>query len=457
MDTAAIIPALFPRRFGRGYPMAVRGEGVYLYDAQGKKYLDAAGGAAVVTIGHGVNAVVEAMAKQAHALAFVHSSQFHTAPAEELAEHLRRLAPGPLAQTARVYFTSGGSEATETALKLVRQYWLERDQPGRYRILSRWQSYHGSTLGALALSGNQRRRRPYAPLLAEFGHIAPCYCYRCPLGLEFPSCGVACADELEKALAADAERSVAGFILEPIVGATTGAVPPEGYLQRIREICDRHDILLIADEIMTGLGRTGRALAVDHWGVVPDLILLGKGIASGYAPLGAVVVAEKVWRALEQGSGGFEHGYTYQAHPVSVAAGLAVQRYIAERNLVEQCRRRGDSLAARLESLRELPFVGDIRGKGLLQTVEFVADKKTRAPFPPAERIAERLGEELCARGVLVYPMKGCADGWAGDHLLLAPPFVIEESELDTIASELGRALGSLRGGAGRGAHGAAL
>lgn len=445
-----MIPALFPRRFGQHYPLAVRGEGVYLYDAEGKKYLDAGGGAAVVTIGYGVVEVVEAMAAQARALPFVHSSQFHTPAAEALAEHLRRLAPGPLAEGARVYFTSGGSEATETALKLVRQYWLERGHPNRYKIIARWQSYHGSTLGALALSGNPRRRKAYAPLLPEFGHIAPCYCYRCPLGLEFPSCQLACAEELERALANDAEQTIAGFILEPVVGATSGAVPPEGYLQRIRAICDRHDIPLIADEIMTGMGRTGQPFAVEHWGVVPDLILLGKGLCSGYAPLGAVLVAERIWRAIERGSGHFEHGFTYQAHPISVAAGLAVQEYVQKKNLIEQCRQRGQAFAARLERLRGLPCVGDVRGKGLLQTVELVADKKTRTPFPAEQKVAERLGEELRDRGVLVYPMKGCADGWAGDHLLLAPPFVVSEAELDHITAAFEQALHSLGPGTGR-------
>jgi len=435
--------ALFPRDFRRDYPLAVRGDGVYVYDAQGRKYLDAGGSAGAVTIGYGVSAVVDAMAAQARELPFVHSSQFHTPVAEALADHLRRQAPGPLAATSRVCFTSGGSEATETALKLVRQYWIERGQPSRYKVLSRWQSYHGSTLGALALSGNHRRRQSYGPLLPEFGHIAACYCYRCPLGLTFPSCQVACAEELERTLAGDDAKTVAGFILEPIVGATTGAVPPEGYLKRIREICDRHDILLIADEVMTGLGRTGKPWGVDHWDVVPDLILLGKGLGSGYAPLGAVLVAEKVWRAFEDGSGRFEHGYTYQAHPISVAAGLAVQQHLEEKNLIELCRQRGEFLAARLEKLRDLPAVGDVRGKGLLQTVELVADRATRAPFPAEDNVAERVADEMRARGILVYPMKGCADGWAGDHLFLAPPFVITEAELNRIGDELVQTLRS--------------
>jgi len=438
-----VAESLFPRSFLRHYPLAVRGEGVYLFDAEDKKYLDACGGPAVVTIGYGVSEVVNALATQAARLPYVHSSQFHTQAAEELAALLCAQAPEAL-RTARVYFTSGGSEATETAIKLVRQYWLERGQPQRYKILSRWQSYHGATLAALSLSGNERRRRPYTPLLTDFGHISACYCYRCPLGLAFRACQLACAHELEEAIVRADPATVAGFILEPIVGATTGAVPPADYLATIRQICDKYELLLIADEVLTGVGRTGKFLAGQHWNLTPDLILLGKGLTSGYAPLGAVLVTEKVWRAVAAGSGAFEHGFTYQGHPISVAAGLAVQGYIRKLNLVEQAAARGEYLAQRLESLRELPAVGDLRGKGLLQTVEFVAERPTRAPFPPEVKFSERLFDALGARGVLVYPMKGTANGWAGDHIMLAPPFVISESQLDFLVEQLGQVIGQL-------------
>lgn len=428
--------SIFPRRFGRRYPYAARGEGVYLIDENGKRYLDACGGAAVVTIGHGVREVVEEISRQAAALAYAHTSQFHTRVGAELAEWLAGKFPGPR-QAVRVHFTSGGSEATETAIKIARQYWLSRGQPARYKILSRWHGYHGATLGALALSGNRSRREPYAALLPPVDHIAACYCYRCPLGLEFPSCELACARELDRAIESAGPDTVAGFILEPVVGATSGAVPPEGYLRLVREICDAHQVLLIADEVLTGAGRTGRYFAVEHWDVVPDLILLGKGLTSGYMPLGAVLVAEKVWRAIEAGAGTLDHGFTYQGHPPSVAAGLAVQRYLETHGLVEQARQRGAYLARRLECLRQLPCVGDVRGKGLLQTVEFVSDQATRRPFPADARFSERLFEALRERSVLVYPMRGTADGSSGDHILIAPPFVIEEQQIDFLGEEL--------------------
>ena len=440
--------AIFPRNFRRRYPTAARGEGVYLYDEQGKRYLDACGGAAVVTIGHGVKEVVEAMAQQAASLAYAHTSQFHTRAAAELAEFLsakfpveRREQAPALQAGARVFFTSGGSEATETAIKIARQYWLSRGEPQRHILISRWHGYHGATLGALAVSGNRRRREAYGPLLPPSRLISACFCYHCPLGLEFPACELACAHELERAIHEAGPERVAGFILEPIVGATSGAVPPEGYLRTVREICDRHRLLLIADEVMTGAGRTGKYFAVEHWQVAPDIILAGKGLSSGYAPLGAVLVAEKVWRAIAAGTTSLDHGFTYQGHPPSLAAGLAVQRFIEKHGLLEQARMRGEYLARRLESLRALPVVGDVRGRGLLQTVEFVADRQARAPVPPEVKFSERLFERLSERGVLVYPMKGTADGLSGDHILIAPPFVIEEDEIDLLVEQLEAAI----------------
>src|ERR1700752_2208481 len=325
--------AVFPRSFLKAYPQAVRGEGCFIFTAGGQRYLDASGGAAVVTIGHGVPEIGRAMAEQATQLAYAHSSQFHTEPAEKLAHRLLALAPPGMRQ-GRVYFTSGGSEATETALKLARQYWVERGEKKHYRVISRSQSYHGSTLGALSVSGNVRRREPFAPMLKEWGHIPPCYCYRCPFGLRYPECNVDCADELDRVLERDGSKDVAAFIFEPVSGATLGAVaPPEGYLQRLAEICHRHGILLIADEVMSGMGRTGKPFAIEHWGVTPDMVLAGKGMASGYAPLGGVIAAGHVADAISRGSGTFLHGFTYNAHPVAVAAGNAVLDYIEREQL----------------------------------------------------------------------------------------------------------------------------
>jgi adenosylmethionine-8-amino-7-oxononanoate aminotransferase len=440
--------AVFPRNFLKAYPQAVRGEGCFLYTAEGRRYLDASGGAAVVTIGHGVEEIGRAMAEQSARLAYVHSSQFHTAVVEKLAKRLLALAPGGMRRDGnkgRVYFTTGGSEATETALKLARQYWLERGEKKRWRVLSRWQSYHGSTLGALGVSGNVRRREPFAPMLSDWGHIPPCYCYRCPMNLEYPECNVDCADELDRMLDRDGADDVAAFIFEPIVGATLGAVvPPEGYVQRLAEICKRRGILLIADEVMTGMGRTGRPFAVEHWGVVPDMILVGKGIASGYAPLGAVIVAGHVAETISRGSGSFLHGFTYDSHPVAAAAGNAVLDYIEREKLFERVEPMGRELRSALEPLKRFSVVGDVRGIGLLAGIEFVRDQKSREPYPADARIAMRIQEDALEAGVMTYPIQGCADGQRGDHILIAPPFTITSSMIQMLAAGLERAIADL-------------
>jgi adenosylmethionine-8-amino-7-oxononanoate aminotransferase len=437
--------AAFPRNFLRSYPKATRAEGCFIYTSEGRRYLDASGGAAVVTIGHGVPEVARAIGDQAARLAYVHSSQFRTGMAETLAQRILALAPEPMRRNGRVYFTSGGSEATETAIKLARQYWLERDDRKRVRVISRGQSYHGATLGALGVSGNLRRREPFAPLLPEWGHVAPCFCYRCPFGLQYPECNVDCADDLGRFLARRGSADVAAFIVEPVSGATLGAAtPPEGYLQRIAEICRKHGILLIADEIMTGMGRTGKPFAVDHWDVVPDMILVGKGVASGYAPLGGVIASGHIIDAIAGGSGAFLHGFTYNAHPVAVAAGNAVLDYIERENLFARVEPSGRELGAALESLKRFSVVGDVRGMGLLWAIEFVRDVKTREPFPVDARIAPRIAEDALESGMLTYPMQGCADGERGDHLLLAPPFTITPAMNQMIVAALEHAIADL-------------
>jgi len=430
--------AQFPRNFRRSYPVAARGEGCYIFTTDGRRILDAAGSAAVVSIGHGRAEVAEAMAAQARTLAFAHTSQFHTEIAERLALRLRALAPLPFRGAGRVFFTSGGSEATETALKLARQYHLERGEPRRVRMLARRQSYHGSTLGAMAVSGNVARRAPYLPLLQDWGHIAPCYCYRCPFEMTFPQCHLTCACDLETVLQQIDSKTVAAFIFEPVSGATLGAAePPDGYVQCLAEICRRHGILLIADEVMTGMGRTGANFAVDHWGVSPDMILLGKGIASGYAPLGAVLAAPQVAEAISAGSGGFPHGFTYQAHPVAMAASHAVLDILEREKLFENVAAAGDALRRALQPVAHSHVIGDIRGRGLLVGVEFVRDARSRVPFPSSAGIAERVRRIAYDHNVAVYPIQGCADGTAGDHILLAPPFTIGDNEIAQIAAAL--------------------
>jgi len=429
---------LFPRNFKKGFPVASRGEGCWIIAEDGQRFLDAAGQAAVVNIGHGVAEIGRAMAEQSSQIAFTHTSQFHTAPAEKLAARLLAMAPPNFRAGGRVYFTSGGSEATETAIKLARQFHLENGQQKRYRIVSRRQSYHGSTLGAMCVSGNAVRRAPYEPLLAEWGHIAPCFCYHCPFDKTFPQCELACANDLDTFLLGNNSDSVSGFIFEPVGGATLGAVPPpEGYAAHLAEICRKDGILLIADEVMTGMGRTGKAFAVQHWGVEPDMILVGKGIASGYAPLGAVLVSARVVEAFERGSGAFVHGFTYQAHPVSTAAGNAVLDYLEAHKLFDHVNAAARNLREALGPLQTHPNVGDVRGLGLLLGVEFVKDKITREPFPREQNIAEKIRQACLEENVLTYPTQGCVDGLRGDHILLAPPFTISPDECTLIVRAL--------------------
>lgn len=435
------------RSFRKPYPVAVRGEGVYVWDGDGNRYLDFSGSAAVNFIGHGVREIADAMAEQARQLEFVHTSQFTTPVAEEFAQELLDFAGEAFAGGA-VYFTCGGSESVETALKLARQYQVEIGQANRHQILSRQQSYHGSTLGALSVSGNRKRREIYLSMVREFEHIGIPYCYRCTFGStgdctdSCRNCGQQYAAELERAIEA-AKGEAAGFIFEPMSGATLGAVtPPPGYLQAVADICQRHGVLLIADEVMTGMGRTGRNFAVERWGIAPDILVTAKGLSSGYAPLGAVIASKKVVDAIAAGSGAFLHGFTYNAHPVSVAAGRAVLRRVRSLKLVHAADSQsegtaGSALKIALESLCDLDVVGDVRGLGLLCGVEFVADKKTKAAFPPEKNFAGLVGQACLRRGLLVYPMQGCVDGVAGDHLLIAPPAVISAEQIGWAVEQL--------------------
>jgi len=421
---------LFPRNFKKNFPVASRGEGCWIIADDGRRFLDASGQAAVVSIGHGVPEIGRAMAEQSTQIAFAHTSQFHNAPAEKLAERLLAMAPPNFRDGGRVYFTSGGSEATETAIKLARQFHLESGNRDRYRVLSRRQGYHGSTLGAMSVSGNVARRAPYEPLLTEWGHIAPCFCYHCPFEKTFPRCELACADDLDTYARGNNSDSVSAFIFEPVAGATLGAAaPPEGYAARVAEICRKNGILLIADEVMTGMGRTGKPFAVQHWGTEPDMILVGKGIAGGYAPLGAVLVSARVIEAFEHGSGAFMHGFTYQAHPVSTAAGNAVLDYLEAHRLFARVDAAGQNLRGAVDPLLSHPNVGDVRGLGLLLGVEFVQDKTTREPFAKEQNIAEKIRQACLEENVLTYPTQGCVNGMRGDHILLAPPFTISPEE----------------------------
>jgi adenosylmethionine-8-amino-7-oxononanoate aminotransferase len=439
--------AVLRRSFKKSFPSAVRGEGVYIFDAEGKRYLDLAGSAVVNFIGHGVREISAAMAEQAAQLEFVHTSQFTTPVAEAYAEDLLEFA-GENFRGGAVYFTSGGSESIETALKLARQYQVETGQPQRYQILSREQSYHGSTLGALSVSGNRKRREMYLPMVTEFAHVGMPYCYRCKFDCTDScyNCGQQYVAELEQAIG-DARGAAAAFVFEPLSGATLGAVvPPPGYLQKIAEVCRAQGVLLIADEVMTGMGRTGRNFAVEHWNVAPDILVAAKGLSSGYAPLGAVIASKNVIDAIAAGSGAFLHGFTYNAHPVSVAAGHAVLRHLRKKNLVQAADSQktgttAHTLRKELDTLLDLSPVGDVRGLGLLLAAEFVADKKTKEPFPVQKTFSSRVGQLAAQRGVLVYPMQGSVDGISGDHILVAPPAVITEEQIRWAVKELRTAI----------------
>lgn len=439
--------ALLRRSFRKSFPPAVRGQGAYLWDAQGKQYLDFSGSAAVNFIGHGVAEITAAMTEQARSVEFVHGSQFTTPIAEHYAAELLAFA-GESFRGGAVYFCCGGSEAVETALKLARQYQVEIGQGRRSQIISRDQSYHGATLGAVAVSRNKRRREIYRPMLREFATVSAPYCYRCAYDCTDGcfNCGQEYAAEVEQAIA-DADGQVAAVILEPVSGATLGAVvPADGYLEKVAEICRRNEVLLIADEVMTGMGRTGRNFAVDHWSVAPDILVTAKGLSSGYVPLGAAIISKRVVDAISSGSGSFIHGFTYSSHPISLAAGRAVLKYILEHKLVEAADsgREGSiahALKNNLEQLRDLNSVGDVRGIGLLWAVEFVSNRSTKAPFPVHTNFSGQVAQAALERGLLVYPVQGCADGDCGDHVLIAPPAVISSDQVSWACEQLASAI----------------
>jgi len=422
-------------------PVAVRGQGAWVYDSAGRAYLDGSGGAAVSCLGHNHPDIQAAMHAQIDALAYAHTSFFTTEVAEQLADRLVADAPAGISHA---YFVSGGSEAVEAALKMARQYFVEIGQPERRHIVARRQSYHGNTLGALAVGGNAWRRAQFAPLLIEVEHVSPCYAYRDQReGESAEQYGKRLALELEQTFERLGPGTVMAFVAEPVVGATAGAVTAvPGYFRRIREVCDRHGVLLIADEVMCGMGRTGTLYAVEQEGVTPDLITIAKGLGGGYQPIGAVMAQQRVVGAMQQGSGFFQHGHTYLGHAVACAASLAVQDVIRRDGLLARVREQGAGLRARLEhALGAHPHVGDIRGRGLFMGVELVRDRASKQTFDPALSLHARIKREAMARGLMVYPMGGTIDGRQGDHVLLAPPFIVTEDELDQLTERLAGAI----------------
>jgi adenosylmethionine-8-amino-7-oxononanoate aminotransferase len=425
-------------------PRAVGGDGVWLIAEDGRRILDASGGAAVSCLGHQHPRVLEAMSRQASKLAYAHTSFFTSEPAEALAERLVGAEPGGLAYA---YLVSGGSEAIEASIKLARQYFIEIRQPQRQRFIARRQSYHGNTLGALAAGGNAWRREPYAPLLsAAFSHVTPAFAYHEKRDNESEADFVArLAAELEAEFQRLGPEKVAAFIAEPVVGATAGCVPaPEGYFRAVREICDRHGALVILDEVMCGMGRTGTRHAWEQEGIAPDIQAIAKGLGGGYQPIGAMLASAGIIDAVRDGSGAFQHGHTYLAHPMACAAALEVQRVIDDEQLLDRVKHLGRQLERRLtERFGNHRHVGDIRGRGLFQAIELVADRATRAPFDPALKLHQRIKAAAFDSGLGCYPAGGCADGRSGDHVLLAPPYIATSDDIDMIVDRLGHAVDS--------------
>ncbi len=424
-------------------PLAVQGDGVYIIDSTGKRYLDASGGAAVSCLGHSDAKVIKAIRKQVKRLEFAHTGFFSSIPAEALAELLIKEAPGTLD---RAYLVSGGSEAVEAAIKLARQYYIEIGQPDRHRIIARRQSYHGNTLGALAAGGNLWRREPFAPLMIETTHIAPCYSYRDQHKDESEfDYGQRVANELEAEILRLGAEQVMAFIAEPVVGATLGAVPASvGYFKRIREICDQYGVLLILDEVMCGMGRTGSLYACDQEGIAPDIMTIAKGLGAGYQPIGAMLCTDTIYDAIAQGSGFFQHGHTYLGHPVACAAAHAVVKKVMDKRLLDQVLTQGVRLRkALLDKFGEHPNIGDIRGRGLFLGLEFVRERDSKSPFPPQLGFHKKFKQAAIEAGLICYPMGGTIDGQQGDHVLLAPPFIINNEHIEEIVYKLDQALKS--------------
>lgn len=429
------------RQANRSYPAAASGQGIYIRDESGKDYIDASGGAAVSCLGHGHPDVLAAMHTQIDRLAYAHTSFFTTRAAEELAGNLIAHAPKGMVHA---YFTSSGSESIEAALKIARQYFVERGEPQRRYFISRKQSYHGITAGALSVGGRDAQRQAFAPLLIETHHVSPVFEYREKMqGETAEAYGERLAQELEAKIAELGGSNVIAFVAETVSGATLGAAPAvPGYFKRVREICDRHGILLILDEVMCGMGRTGTLYACEQEGIAPDIVAIAKGLGAGYVPIGAILVQERVYRALAEGSGAFKHSQTYTGHPLACATALAVQRVIHRDDLLANVRKQGAHLSRRLqERFGNHPFVGDVRGRGLFQAVELVVDRSTKEPFDPARKLHARIKQEAMARGLMVYPMGGTIDGARGDHVLLAPPFIVQHADVDAIVERLGDAI----------------
>lgn len=422
---------VFHRRLDYRYPAITHGKGIWLYDKSGKKYIDAVGGAIVANIGHGVKEIAREIGKLAERFSYLHGAQFTTSDMEEYARELCKVTPSGLN---KIYFVSGGSEATETAIKLARQHHYDSGNKLKYKIIYRQPSFHGNTIGALSLSGKASMRKLQSPLLLNFPHIPAPFCYRCFYHKSYPKCGLDCAWELEKTIQAEGAEKISAFISEPVIGASAGAVvPPPEYFPIIRKICNKYNVLLILDEIMSGFGRTGKWFASQYWNCNPDIMIGGKGLSGGIVPLSAVFCKSKIVETIKNGSGTFVHGFTFGNNPFTTGVGRIVLKYIKKNNLVTQSAKRGKYLLSKLQTLTKYEIVGDVRGIGLMTAIEFVKDKNTKEPFPRKAMVAEKILQVAMKRGLILYFCIGFVDGIRGDAVMVAPPFIVTEDEIDKI------------------------
>lgn len=422
------------------YPVVDHAEGVYIYDTEGKRYIDCAAGIAVVNIGHAVGPIIDAMAGQASKISFVYNGAFTSEARFRLADQIIEMAPKGMD---KVFFCSGGSEAMESMLKIARQYQIECGRPGKYKVISRWQSYHGNTVATLSMGGRSSWRAKYDPYLTAMPHIAPCNCYHCPYRLSYPSCGLPCAWELERIIKYEGPDTVSAFVIEPITGTTAAAtVPPKEYMEIIRYICDKYEVLFGVDEVITGFGRTGKNFAIDHFDVTPDLIGAAKGLGSGYAPIGAVIIHQKIVDTVAQGTGELTHSFTFAGNPLACATASAVLAYMKENRLVERSEKMGKLFLDKLKGLADLPMVGDVRGIGMMIAIEFVRDKAMHEPYPAGSKISGRIASRCFDHGVIVTAgVEGAADGICGDAMQIAPPFIIEEADMDLVVETVKNAI----------------
>ena len=440
-NQGTIMTSVFHRQTKAIYPTAVNGDGCYIEDSTGKRYLDASGGAAVSCLGHSSKEVRDAIKTQVDKIAYAHTAFFTNEPMEELADLLVKKSPEGID---KVYFVSSGSEAVEAAIKMARQYFIEIGKPQKYKIIARWQSYHGNTLGALSAGGNKWRREQFQPLLIDMKHVPPCYEYRYKRENETSEeYGIRIANRLEEEIQHTGASAVAAFIAEPVVGATMGCVTAtKGYFKRIKEICEKYDVLLILDEVMCGMGRTGTMFACEQEGITADLITVAKGLGAGYTPIGALLVSGKIYDAFKNGSGFFQHGHTYVGHAMGCAAALKVQQIIERDNLLDNVNKMGKILFDGMKSnFGDHPYVGDIRGRGLFYGIEFVRDRATKEPFDVLDEVNKKIKSAAMEEGLMCYPMGGTVDGKLGDHVLLAPPFIIEQKHVNEILDKMGRVI----------------